>query len=63
MKRDILIVNDEKEVGGVSTVLENILSQLDYDKYNVDLFIFQNTGDMLCNIDKRINVIFGGNLL
>lgn len=60
MKRDILIVNDEKEVGGVSTVLENILSQLDYDKYNVDLFIFQNTGDMLCNIDKRINVIFGG---
>lgn len=61
MKKNILFVNDEREVGGVSSVLTNILTEIDLDKYNIDLFIFQNNGIMFDNLDKRINIIYGDN--
>ena len=61
MKKNILFVNDEREVGGVSSVLTNILTEIDLDKYNIDLFIFQNNGIMFDNLDKRISIIYGDN--
>lgn len=58
--KKILFVVDEKMLGGVSIVLENILWSLDLEKYKVDVAVLHNRGECLVNIPKNINVIAGG---
>jgi len=59
MKKNILFVNDEMEMGGVSRVLINLLANLNYDKYNVDLLVLHPHGAMLNQIPKQVNLIRG----
>lgn len=59
MKKDILFVVDERMMGGVSVVINDLLHFLDYDKYNVDLLVLHDNGDMLNDLPPQVNLFFG----
>ncbi len=57
--KKILFVVDERKLGGVSILLENMLNNLDITKYDMDILVLHNNGDRLENIAKNINIIYG----
>ena len=59
--KNILFVVDDRKMGGVSVLLEDILNNISLKNINIDLLILNNDGDMLSNIPKSINVIYGTN--
>ena len=56
--KKILIVTDDKQMGGVSILLEDILKNIS-PKIKVDLMILNNNGNCLENLNKNINIIYG----
>lgn len=56
--KNILIVNDEKQMGGVSVLLEDILNNINYKK-QIDLLILHNRGNCLNNLPSNVNIIYG----
>lgn len=59
--KKILIVMDSMRIGGIQQSLVNFLNCIDYDKYNVDLFLFNN--DLNYEINKNVNIIYSNWLL
>ncbi len=57
MKKKLLIVAHHLTIGGVQKSLVSALKALDYDKYDVTLYIRKNRTDLLPFVDKRVNVI------
>lgn len=57
MKKQLLIVAHHMTIGGVQKTLISALKALDYDKYDVTLYLRKNRTDLLEYIDKRIKVI------
>lgn len=57
--RNVLFVVDEKQMGGVSVLLEDILKKLNFFKFNVDVMVLHNNGDYLDDLPKDVNVIYG----
>lgn len=58
-KKNVLFVVDEKRMGGVSVLLEDILNNINIDKYNIDIAVLHNSGDYLNNLPKSVNIIYG----
>lgn len=58
-KKNILFVVDERRMGGVSILLEDILKTINIDKYNIDVLVLHNNGEMLENLPKSVNLIYG----
>ncbi|MBQ5592696.1 MAG: glycosyltransferase [Clostridia bacterium] len=56
-KKKILIVAHHLTVGGVQKSLISALKALDYDKYDVTLYLRKNRTDLLQFIDGRVRVI------
>lgn len=59
MKKRILFVVDEKQMGGVSTVLNDLLNLINLDKYMIDVLVLHNRGDQLDNLPESINLFYG----
>ena len=57
MKKKLLIVAHHMTIGGVQKSLISALKALDYDKYDVSLYLRKNRTDLLPFIDERVNVI------
>lgn len=57
MKKKLLIVAHHMTVGGVQKSLISASKALDYDKYDVTLYLRKNRTDLLPFVDKRIKVI------
>ena len=57
MKKKILFVNDEMTLGGVSRILNNLLNQLDKNKYEIDLLVLHPHGELMNEIPEWINII------
>ncbi|MGG0185168.1 glycosyltransferase [Bacillus rhizoplanae] len=57
MKKNLLFVMPSLSAGGGEKSLVNLLSQIDYKLYNVDLFLFSKTGIFLNSIPKEVNVL------
>ena len=57
--KKILFVVDERKLGGVSILLENILNNLDIINLDIDILVLHNNGNRLENIDKKVNIIYG----
>lgn len=57
MKKRIFINIHYMEIGGAESALLGLLSALDPDKVDVDLFINQHTGELLPLIPKYVNVL------
>ncbi len=57
MKKKLLIVAHHLTIGGVQKSLFSALPTLDYDKYDVTLYLRKNRTTLLPYVDKRVNVI------
>ena len=62
MKKKLLFVVDNLVMGGVTRVLVNLLNELDYDKYEVDLLVLHYYEDMEVSLHPEINLIKGGKM-
>lgn len=56
-KKKLLIVAHHLTIGGVQKSLISALKVLDYEKFDVTLYLRKNRTDLLHFIDKRVNVI------
>lgn len=56
MKKKILFINGHLNVGGVEKSLIDILKHLNYEKYEVDLLLLEETGDYENEIPGSVNV-------
>lgn len=57
MKKKILFLCSNMNIGGFQKSLINLLMHLDYSKYEVDLYLVDKNGIYLEYIDNRVNVI------
>ena len=57
MKKQLLFVINHLTVGGIQKTLISALKVLDYDKYDVTVYLRKNRTDLLPLIDKRANII------
>lgn len=57
--RKILFVVDERQMGGVSVLLDDILKKINLKKFNVDVMVLHNNGDYLDDLPEGVDVIYG----
>ena len=57
MKKNILFIIPSLGAGGGEKSLINLLSQFDYSKYNVDLFLLNHDGLFMDLIPKEVNIL------
>lgn len=57
MKKRILIAIHYLEIGGAESALIGLLSNLDYSRLDVDLFLYDHRGEMMQYIQKEVNVL------
>ncbi|WNQ12688.1 glycosyltransferase [Paenibacillus aurantius] len=57
MKKNLLFVMPSLKAGGGEKSLVNLLLQLDYTRYNVDLYLFQPDGLFLEALPKEVNLL------
>lgn len=57
MKKNILFIIPSLGAGGGEKSLINLLTQIDFDKYNVDLFLLNHEGIFMDFIPKQVNVL------
>lgn len=56
-KKKILIGSVHAQIGGIERTLINLLKNLDYEKYEVDLLLLLKNGDLLNEIPQEVKVI------
>lgn len=57
MKHTILIFSQAMELGGVERSLLGLLDSIDYDRYDVDLFLMRHSGELMLYLDRRVNLL------
>ena len=57
MKKNLLFVMPSLAAGGGEKSLINLLSQVNYDLYNIDLFLFSEEGAFMKLIPDEVNII------
>ena len=57
MKKDILIYTYNLDIGGIERSLIGLLNAIDYDKYNVDLYMFKHEGAFIKDVPDNVNIL------
>ena len=57
MKKKIIIVSHNMELGGIEKSLLGLLQSFDYDNYDVDLFLFSHNGGLMKFIPKEVHIL------
>ena len=57
MKKKILFINGHLNTGGVEKSLLDILTHLDYSKYEVDLLLTEELGDFAPQLPPQVQVL------
>ena len=57
MKPTILIFSQAMELGGVERSLLGLLDSIDYDRYDVDLFLMRHSGELMPYLNRRVNLL------
>ena len=57
MKKRLLIVNDKMEIGGNSAALISLLNAIDKEKYDIDLLLYKNLGELLEEIPEGVQLL------
>ena len=57
MKKKVLIVSDSLNMGGLEKCLINLCDNFDYDKYEVDLYLFNEGRTLLPKLNKNVNLL------
>lgn len=55
--KKILFIGMSLNVGGAEKSLVNLLNMIDYNKFDVDLLLFQKTGAFLKQVPNEVNII------
>lgn len=55
--KKILILSHAMEIGGAERALLGLLSSFDYSRYQVDLFLCRQEGELLRFIPDNINIL------
>ena len=56
-KKSILICSHTMEIGGAERSLLDLLYTFDYEKYDVDLFLYKHSGEWLKDIPEKVNLL------
>lgn len=57
MKKTILFINGHLDAGGCERSLIDVLKNIDYKEYDVDLLLLEHMGDYRDEVPKEVNVI------
>ena len=57
MKPSILIFSQAMELGGVERSLLGLLDSIDYDRYDVDLFLMRHSGELMPYLNPKANLL------
>ncbi len=57
MKKKILIVSSSLATGGLEKCLINLCDNFDYERYEVDLYLFNEGRDLLPKLNKSVNLL------
>ena len=57
MKRSIIIVVQAMELGGVERSLLGLLDSIDYDHYDVDLFLMRHNGELIPYLNPKAKLL------
>ena len=57
MKKRIFIAMHYLEIGGAETSLIGLLHSIDYEKYDVDLFLYAHRGEMMKFIPEQVHLL------
>lgn len=55
--KKIIIVSHAMEIGGAERALLGLLNSFDYSKYQVDLFLMRQAGELLKFIPEKVNIL------
>ncbi len=56
-KKNILFVNGHLNAGGVERSLVDLLKHFDFEKFNIDLLLLEDTGDYFSEVPQQVNII------
>lgn len=56
MKHQLLFINGHLNTGGVERSLVDVLKHIDYDRYDVDLLLFEGEGEYRSEIPREVHV-------
>ena len=54
MKHTVLIFSQAMELGGVERSLLGLLDSIDYDRYDVDLFLMRHNGELMPYLNPAV---------
>ena len=57
MKSSILIFSQAMELGGVERSLLGLLDSIDYDRYDVDIFLMRHSGELMPYLNPKANLL------
>lgn len=57
MKKRILVIGPGMEIGGVERSLLRLLDAIDYDQYEVDLFLLNHTGELMISLNPNVHLL------
>ena len=57
MKKNILFIYSSMMVGGSTTSLLSLLNNIDYERYNIDLQLYDNNGELQSQINNQVNIL------
>lgn len=57
MKKKLLFVIPSLRIGGAEKSLVNLLNEIDYNRYDVDLFLFYKQGGFLSTVPKEVTFL------
>ena len=57
MKPSILIFSQAMELGGVERSLLGLLDSIDYDRYDVDLFLMRHNGELMSYLNPKVKLL------
>ena len=57
MKKKILFVYDSMMTGGTSTALLSLFNSIDFEKYEINLLLYTNTGDLINEVPDFVNIL------
>lgn len=55
--KNVLFVCDSLSIGGLEKSLINLLNNFDYDKYSVDLYLFNTRGKLIDRVNSNVNIL------
>ena len=61
--KKIIIVSDSLRIGGIQQALKNFLNVIDYDKFQVDLFLFHSDKKEMSKLKSSVNLIKSSRVL